>query len=240
MCHVVPGPRAEGAQGPGPAAHPRRRQPGPALHLRRRPRPRHPPRDGVATRPSTTTSTSRPPPPPRSSSWPRRSGARSTADGRAVPLRVATRPSSTTSSCACRTSARPARSSGSRPRPRSTRCSTRSSPGSATSRRPGGCDPPPARALRSALRRARGQRQGRRLARDRPVPAAVHRPDGAGPRPRLRPRPLHPLGRRVGALGHRHPGRARRRCPPDVRFVQGSGLDLALARADGATSGPCS
>ena len=33
-------PRAEGAQGPGPAAHPRRRQPGPPLHLRRRPRPR--------------------------------------------------------------------------------------------------------------------------------------------------------------------------------------------------------
>ncbi len=42
-----PGPRAEGAQGPGPAAHPRRRAPGPALHVRRRPRPRDPPRDGV-------------------------------------------------------------------------------------------------------------------------------------------------------------------------------------------------
>ena len=34
-------PRAEGAQGPGPAAHPRRRRPGAALHLRRRPGPRH-------------------------------------------------------------------------------------------------------------------------------------------------------------------------------------------------------
>ena len=31
-------PRPEGRQGPGPAAHPRRRQPGPSLHLRRRPR----------------------------------------------------------------------------------------------------------------------------------------------------------------------------------------------------------
>ncbi len=30
-------PRAEDRQGPGPAAHPRRRQPDPALHLRRRP-----------------------------------------------------------------------------------------------------------------------------------------------------------------------------------------------------------
>ena len=32
-------PRAEGAEGPGPAAHPRRRHPGPPLHLRRRPGP---------------------------------------------------------------------------------------------------------------------------------------------------------------------------------------------------------
>ena len=43
-----------------------------------------------------------------------------------------TRRSSTTSSSASRTCARRARSSGSRPRRRSTRCSTRSSPGSAT------------------------------------------------------------------------------------------------------------
>ena len=42
------GPRAQGAQGPGPAAHPRRGQPGPPLHLRRRPGPRHPAGDGVA------------------------------------------------------------------------------------------------------------------------------------------------------------------------------------------------
>ena len=34
-------PGAEGGQGPGPAAHPRRRRPGAALHLRRRPGARH-------------------------------------------------------------------------------------------------------------------------------------------------------------------------------------------------------
>ena len=61
MSHVVPDLVQKVAQGPGPAAHPRRRQPDPALHLRRRPGPRasstameHP--DGAAT----TTSTSRP------------------------------------------------------------------------------------------------------------------------------------------------------------------------------------
>ena len=41
---------------------------------------------------STTTSTCRPRRPPPSSSWPRRSGTRSTADGRAVPLRVSDAP----------------------------------------------------------------------------------------------------------------------------------------------------
>ena len=40
-------PRAQDAQGPGPAAHPRRRVAGPALHVRRRPRARDPARDGV-------------------------------------------------------------------------------------------------------------------------------------------------------------------------------------------------
>ena len=54
-----PGP--EGAQGAGPAAHPRRRQPGPPLHLRRRPGPRHPPGHRVARGAATRTSTSRPP-----------------------------------------------------------------------------------------------------------------------------------------------------------------------------------
>ena len=82
-------------------------------------------------RPSTTTSTSRPRRRRRSSSWPRRSGARSTPTaGRSASS--ATRRSSTTSSCASPTCARRARSSASRRRRRSTRCSTRSSPGSAT------------------------------------------------------------------------------------------------------------
>ena len=74
-----PGPRAEGAQGPGPAAHPRRRVAGPPLHLRRRPGARHPARDGGAGRRQRRlqpVDRARPRP---SSSWPRRSGARSTA-----------------------------------------------------------------------------------------------------------------------------------------------------------------
>ena len=43
-----PGPRAQGHEGPGPAAHPRRRIAGAALHLRRGPRPRDPPGHGIA------------------------------------------------------------------------------------------------------------------------------------------------------------------------------------------------
>ena len=74
-----PGPRAQGAQGPGPAAHPGRRVAGPALHVRRRPRPRDPARDGVRRRRSTTTSTSRPRRRRPCSSSRRRSGPRSTA-----------------------------------------------------------------------------------------------------------------------------------------------------------------
>ena len=52
-------PRAEGAEGAGPAAHPRRRLPGPALHLRRRPGQGHRHRDGAPRRPATRTSTCR-------------------------------------------------------------------------------------------------------------------------------------------------------------------------------------
>ena len=64
-------PRAEGRQGPGSAAHPRRRQPDPALHLRRRPGQGHRRlRWSTRTR-STTTSTSRPRSRRRCSSWPR-------------------------------------------------------------------------------------------------------------------------------------------------------------------------
>ena len=182
---------------------------GPALHVRRRPGPRHPARDGVARRRSTTTSTSRPRPRRPSSSWPRPSGARSTARRPAVPLPSATRRSSTTSSCASPTSARRARSSASRRRPRSTRCSTRSSRGSRRKSRPAGCDQLPARAVRGSLRRARGEPEGRGLARDRRVPRAVHRPRCPGARPRLRPGPLHPVRERPGAMGDRHPGRLR-------------------------------
>ena len=65
-------PGAEGPQGPGPAAHPRRGQPGPPLHLRRRPRAAASSSAMSTTRPrSTTTSTSRPRPGTPSSSSPR-------------------------------------------------------------------------------------------------------------------------------------------------------------------------
>ena len=123
-------PRAEGAEGPGPAAHPRRRQPGPALHLRRRPRPRaSSPRWSTRTR-STTTSTSR----PRQSTtvlelaeliWQQDQGRR-----RAVPLRVRRPVRARRAAARARRPRRPSRSSASRPPRRSTRCSTRSSPGS--------------------------------------------------------------------------------------------------------------
>ena len=63
-------PRPEGAQGPGSAAHPRRRQPGPPLHVRRRPGSRHRDGDGELRPRSTRTSTSRPPSRRRCSSWP--------------------------------------------------------------------------------------------------------------------------------------------------------------------------
>ena len=46
-----PRPGTEGAQGPGPAAHPRLGRAGPALHLRRGSRGRHRDRDGAPRRP---------------------------------------------------------------------------------------------------------------------------------------------------------------------------------------------
>ena len=65
-------PGAEDRQGPGPAAHPRRRQPGPALHLRRRPGPRHRRVHEPGRRATTTTSTSRrAESTTRRASWPR-------------------------------------------------------------------------------------------------------------------------------------------------------------------------
>ena len=65
-----PRPGPEGAQGPGPAAHPRRRPAGPPLHLRRRPGARHPPGHRVARGAATRTSTSRRPSRRRCWSWP--------------------------------------------------------------------------------------------------------------------------------------------------------------------------
>ena len=123
LSHVVPDLVDKGAQGPGPAAHPRRRHAGAPLHLRRRPGAGHPHGDGVAARRSTTTSTCRPRERRPCASWPRRSGARSTASGRSASS--TTSPSSMTCSAACPTSRRRSGCSASRPRRRSTRCSTR-------------------------------------------------------------------------------------------------------------------
>ena len=134
-----PGPRAQGAQGPGPAAHPGRRVAGPALHVRRRPRARDPARDGVGRRgqrrlqPLDGGVDDR----PRARRGDLERGPRRRP---AVPLRLgpAVR--------ARRPAPRPRRAqgvatcSGSRRRPASTRCWTRSSRGSATSSRRDGCD----------------------------------------------------------------------------------------------------
>ncbi len=114
-----PGSRAQGPQGPGSAAHPRRGRPGPALHLRRRPRPRHPSGDGVAEGAQRRLQ----PLDRRVDDGARAGRVHLAQDPHGRPSRSATsamRPSSTTSSCACRTSARPARSSASRRRRRST------------------------------------------------------------------------------------------------------------------------
>ena len=108
------------------------------------------------------------------------------------------------------------------------RCSTRSSPGSAPRWRPAGCDAgscpscttPGSTSARSARRTRSGARSSRFL-------AALHRPGRPGPRPRLRPRPLHPLGPRRPSAGRRTSATCAPRCRHDVRFVQASGLDLA-------------
>ena len=87
LSHVVPDLVAQGAQGPGPAAHPRRRSAGPPLHLRRRPGPgiRLAIESPAAVNDdfNLSTAASR----RRCSSWPRRSGARSTVPT-AVPVRL--------------------------------------------------------------------------------------------------------------------------------------------------------
>ena len=158
------GPRAEGAPGPGPAPHPRRGQPGPALHVRRRPRARHPPGDGVAEgdRQRLQPVDRRLDDGPRARRADLAQGAR--ARRPAVPLRHRSARSSTTSSAACRTCARPERCWASRRRRRSTRCSTRSCRGSARSSRRAACE-------RSGRGRRDGRdgRDGRRPPRRRPT-----------------------------------------------------------------------
>ena len=52
-------------------------------------------------------------------------------------------------------------------------------------------------------------------------------PERADHGPRLRSRPLHPLGRRRPSAGRRDIRDMRSALPDDVRFVQSSGLDLA-------------
>ena len=77
-----PGPRAEGAQGPGPAAHPRRRARRSATTRTAATWPAASAWRSSRRTPSTRTSTSRRPRRRPCSSWPRRSGARSTATAR--------------------------------------------------------------------------------------------------------------------------------------------------------------
>ena len=123
-----PGP--EGAEGPGPAAPPRRRHPDPPLHLRRRSGPRASSRPWSIRRRATTTSISRPSQSTTVLELAELIWRKIRGDGRAVPLCHRRRRSSTTSSAGCPRPRRRAMSSGSRRRRPSTRCSTRSSPGS--------------------------------------------------------------------------------------------------------------
>ena len=112
-------PRAQGAQGPGPAAHPGRRVAGPALHVRRRPGARDPARDGVGRG-----GQRRLQPLDGGVDDRARAGRGDLDEGpRRRTSRSATSPtrrSSTTSSCASPTSGRPARCWASRRRRRST------------------------------------------------------------------------------------------------------------------------
>ena len=175
------GPRAQGAQGPGPAPHPGRRQPGPALHVRRRSRARHPPRDGVGRggqrrlQPLDGDVDHRPR--ARRGDLERRPRRRP-----AVPATSRTRRSSTTSSSASPTCARRPGCSASRRRRASRRCWARSSRGSATSSRRAGCDrdrrldaalPPVVSARRTRPRKLAVWRG------DRAFPRALDRPNGS-------------------------------------------------------------
>ena len=117
---------------------------------------------------------------------------------------------------------------------RSTRCSTRSSRGSATRSRPAGCEPAPAGAVRRPVRRARGQREGRGLARDR-------RASSSATSTPTRRSSTSPATAAISSAGsHAAPSAGRRTSatcaaalPEDIRFVQASGLDLATAVPNG-------
>ena len=210
--------------------------PGPPLHLRRRPGPRHPAGDGVAEgrqrglqpvdRASTTVL--------------ELARADLAQDPRPGPRRSATCPtrrSSTTSSCACRTSARRARSSGFEA---TTTLDTMLDEVIPWIRGRGGGRPAVSRLLPELYDARFDEREV--SAKDAvwreivALPRNARSTRRAGPRHRLRPRPLHPVGSRVASAGRRTSVTCRADLPRDVRFVQASGLDLGRARADRATS----
>ena len=88
------------------------------------------------------------------------------------------------------------------------------------------CDARAHRALRGTVQRTRGQREGRVW---REIVGYLSRgsiPTAAGPRHRLRSRPLHALGHARRALGAPTSVTCRGVFPADVRFVHASGLDL--------------
>ena len=150
--------------------------------------------------------------------------------GPAVPPRSATRRSSTTSSCASPTSARPASVLGLRGDHHARRDARRGHPVDPRRRpRPAGCDRLPADELYEARFDERevepeGRASGARSSR---TSERFIDPDAAGPRPCLRPRPFHPAREAPGSAGRPTSGTSRASLPPDVHFVQASGLELA-------------
>ena len=170
-----PGPRAQGAQGPGPAAHPGRRARRSGTTPTAATSPAASGWRWSRRRPSTRTSTCRPPRRRPCWSWPRRSGTRSTATAEPFRYVSATRRSSTTSSCASPTSARRARCSASRRRRSLDADARRGHPvDPRPSWRPAGCDA--ARARRARARRS-SSRSSRRARRSSPVLRALDRGD---------------------------------------------------------------
>ena len=129
LSHVLPDLVQKVLQRPGPAAHLRRRQPGATLHLRRRPRPRHP-----ALRRTPGRDERRLQPLDRGVDDGDRTGrtglAQDSRFGRSRSATSATSRSRTTCKSECRASKRRNACSISKPRPRSTKCSTKSCRGS--------------------------------------------------------------------------------------------------------------